>query len=56
MKRAAAPRPGPGLRSAAEKEEFLQECRWPAKDSPDEGINIHGGGDGEERKRKKGPV
>lgn len=32
-----APRPGPGLRSAAEKEEFLQECRWPARRQPRRG-------------------
>lgn len=52
--RAAAPGPGPGLLPVRDKEEFLQECRWPA-DSPDQGINIHVGGEREERKEKEGP-
>lgn len=58
MKSAASPSPRP--RAALGGGRRRNSCRnadghGRPEDSPDEGINIHGGGEREERKRKKGP-
>lgn len=60
MKRAASPRPRPRPRAALGGGRRRNSCRnadghGRREDGPDEGINIHVGGEREERKRKKGP-